>query len=126
MKRENLLNQAFHRQFTVGAAASSAISHSDIIDLGVRHNYREICAVKRGAPSADETLLIWQSYNGDAETPAWALAPKADLSGFNTSPASGAAMVASAAPGARWIRITHTNGQTAQTALKLEVSLYPR
>jgi len=125
MRRENLSNQVAHKVTTVGAADASAISHSGIIDLGPRHNFREICGIKRGAASVGETLLIWQSHNGDATTPAWALAPKADLSAVNASPASGTAMVASAAPGARWIRLTHTNGATAQTALELELSAYP-
>ncbi len=125
MKRENLVNQTFHRQFSIGVSAASAAQSTDIIDLGQRHNFREIVGIKRGAPSAGETLLVWQSFDGDAETPTWALAPKADLSGFCSSPASAAIMVASAAPAARWIKLVHTNGETAQTALSLEFTAYP-
>lgn len=124
MRRENLVNQTFSRQFDVGAVAANATT-SEIIDLGPRHNYRTVSFVKRGAPSPGETLLVWQSFNGDAETPAWSLAPKDDLSDVNASPASSAQMFTKAAPGARWLKFSHVNGSTAQTVLKLEVTLFP-
>jgi hypothetical protein len=114
-------NATDHNRYVVGALAALAAS-AHVLDLGNPHTFAKVVAVKRGAASAGETLVIEQSHNGDAETPTWVSAPAAALTGLVASPSSGAAMVVAAVPTARWVRITFTNGATEQTALTLELT----
>ncbi len=125
MLRQSLSNLTVHKRLTVGAAAAAAVNTALVLDLGIRHNYDRLCAVKRGVASANESLLIEQAHDGDAESPTWVAAPALPPNGLVVSPASGANMVAWAAPGARWVRVKFTNGDTAQTALSLELTGYP-
>jgi hypothetical protein len=115
-------NLTTHERSAIGAAATGAAKTLPL-DLGLRHTFDRIVAVKRGVASADETLIIEQSHNGDAETPTWVTAPNLAMTGLCASPASAAAMVVAATPTARWVRVVHTNGSdNAQTALVLELT----
>jgi hypothetical protein len=114
-------NVTYHNRYAVGALAALAAS-AHVLDLGNPHTFTKVIAVKRGAASAGETLIIEQSHNGDADTPTWVSASAAALTGLVSSPASGAAMVVAAVPTARWVRLSYTNGATEQTALVLELT----
>jgi hypothetical protein len=114
-------NATDHNRYAVGALDALAAS-AQVLDLGNPHTFTKVVAVKRGTASAGETLIIEQSHNGDAETPTWVSAPAAALTGLVASPSSGAAMVVAAVPTARWVRLSYTNGSTAQTALVLELT----
>lgn len=131
-------NQTLNKRTAVGASVASATKYTDVLDLGVQHNYDRICGIKRGVASANETWVIEQCHNGDAPAneQAWVLAPMLVTGGMQSStyrqqgeacvsPPSGTDMVVWVAPGARWIRGKHVNGDTEQTALALELNAYP-
>lgn len=114
-------NATEHTRYAVGALDALAAS-AHVLDLGNPHTFTKVVAVKRGAASAGETLLIEQSHNGDADTPTWVAAPGIALTGLAASPSTSANMVLAAVPTARWVRLNFTNGSTAQTALVLELT----
>lgn len=114
-----------HRRLAVGALAGSAANSALVMDLGREHSFRELTAVKRGAASTGETLLLQQAHDGEAASPTWVTCPAAAGGALAESPASGAAMVLSARPTARWVRVLFTNGSVAQTALSLELTAWP-
>lgn len=125
MKRNALSNGTAHRRLAVGALAGAAANGALVMDLGREHNLGELTAVKRGAASTGETLLIQQAHDGEAQSPTWVTCPAAAGGALAESPASAAAMVLSARPTARWVRVLFTNGSVAQTALSLELTAYP-
>jgi hypothetical protein len=124
MIRQPQTNLTTHKRLAVGALAAAA-TQALVVDLGARHDFTRVCGVKRGVASAEEALVIEQCHDGEDDTPTWVAAPTADLDGLNVSPASEADMVVSAAPGARWLRLLYTNGNTPQTDLVLELTLFP-
>lgn len=117
-------NLTTHKRTAIGASAAAAVQ-TLLLDLGNRHTFGELVAVKRGAASAGETLVIEQAHDGAAPSPTWVSCVNAGKTGLVASPASAANMVIAAVPTARWVRLIHTNGATAQTALILELTALP-
>jgi hypothetical protein len=116
-------NATENKRWAVGAVDASGVTTKPV-DLGLVHTFTKVVAVKRGAASAGESLIIEQSHNGDADSPVWVSALAAALTGLVASPVSGAAMVVAAVPTARYVRAVHTNGATPQTVLVLELSAF--
>ena len=122
--RTNLRNSVRHERSAVGALTTGAAATLEI-DLGAKHTFTRVAAVKRGAASTAETLVIEVSHNGDDVSPTWVTALAAAGTGLVSSPSSAANMAVVAIPTARWVRISYTNGSgAAQTALVLELTAY--
>jgi hypothetical protein len=124
LRRFSERNLTHHARSAVGASATTAVK-TLVLDLGSRHTFDRLLAVKRGVASTNETLIIEQAHDGDAQSPNWVACPSLAMTGLCASPASGADMVVAAVPTARWVRVKHTNGDTAQTALVLELTALP-
>lgn len=114
-------NLTTHKRSAVGASETSAVK-AMALDLGNRHTFTKLIAVKRGAASTGETLLIEQAHDGDQASPTWVSCPNLALTDLVASPSSAASMVVAAVPTARYVQIKHTNGSVAQTALVLELT----
>lgn len=118
MTRHQARNLTAIARKAIGALAVSTAANSDVIDLGEKFSFTKLCAIKRGAASTSETLIIEVSHDNST----WVTAPALAMTGLVASPSSGADMVVAGIPSARYARVKYTNGSgAAQTALVLEL-----
>lgn len=119
--RHERRNLTEHYRNAVGALATEAAANLQQY-LGDKHTFTRLIAVKRGAASTGETLVIQQTHDITG-TPTWVSCPNLALTGLVASPASAATMVVAAVPTAPHVRALYTNGTgAAQTALVLELT----
>lgn len=103
------------------SAGASAVTTSTVLDLGAGFAYSVVGGQKAGVASTGESLVLECSSNG---VDAWVAAPASHGSGLASNNSAAAVQAVLGRPMARFVRLVHSNGLSAQSGMLLRLAAW--